>query len=135
MTDEPVKLTELANRGDDRGWSFFLPAHWALFLGNVEDVHPMSIEPGYVRGNHFHRERRELFLVFFTGAWSMRWDSGPDTAVRSKRFDGGGVVMVEIEPMASHAIVNDGSHQLYVVGLSSNAFNSERPDAYPRAVS
>jgi hypothetical protein len=43
-------------------------------------------------------------------------------------------VVIEVSPLASHAVFNDGSEDLFVTGLSDARYNPSHPDAYPRPV-
>ncbi len=54
-------------------------------------------------------------------AWSLHWDSGEGSAVCSRD--------------AAHAVRNDGTEDLYIVGLSDGEYDPAAPDAYPRRVS
>jgi predicted RNase H-like nuclease len=110
-----VRIRELAPRSDARGSSFSLD----------EGYHLATIRPGHVRGNHFHREERELLVVLYTDAWTLAFDSGENTPIETRTYTGSGAVAIEIEPMSAHAIRNDGSVDLhlFVVGNAP---------AYPR---
>ncbi len=130
-----VRCTVLENHGDRRGSSHTLPAEVWRFLGRILDGHVMTVEPGATRGDHYHPVRREILIVQHTDAWSVHWDEGEATGARQRRFEGAGAVLVEVEPLAAHAIRNDGARELYVTALSDGAFDPDRPDARPRPVS
>jgi hypothetical protein len=51
-----------------------------------------------------------------------------------KDFIGAGAVLLEVEPMAAHAIANTGQAPLWIVGLSVGAFDPENPDSFARKV-
>lgn len=125
----------LPDGGDERGSSFALPATWLGSAGGPVDVHVTTLVPGGVRGNHFHRERRELLIVVHQGAWSVHWDEGSEgTPVRSRVFEGRGAVLIEVPPLVSHAVRNDGSAVLQITGLSDGLYDPAAPDAYSRTV-
>lgn len=125
----------LTNSGDGRGASFPLPATWLGELNGALDVHITTLVPGATRGDHYHRARRELLIVLHRGAWSLHWDCGQDTEVRRRDFAGAGAVLIEVAPFAAHAVRNDGTTELSIVGLSEGAFDPVAPDSYPRKVS
>src|SRR6476469_4561461 len=110
-----VRIFELDDRGDQRGSSYTVQQRQFAFLGSVEDVHFSTTLPGHIRGNHFHRLRREVLVVRFEDSWTLAWDLGEGTAPKSMMFDGAGTVVVEIEPLASHAVRNDGQRPLLIV--------------------
>ena len=132
----PPSLTihRLADNGDSRGRNFSLPASSLEFLGAVRDVHFAEIRPGAIRGNHYHVFRRKMVCVHYADAWSLHWDTGPDTPIQRQNFEGSGVVIVEIEPTISHAIRNDGSVEMQMVGFSNLVFDPNNRETYPRQV-
>lgn len=132
--NEKVRITQLEDSADARGSSFTPSLLWQRLLSNNMDIHLMTLRPGFVRGNHYHRNRFEVLLIVYTDVWSLHWDSGPETPAEHHVFSGAGAVMVEIEPLASHAIRNDGASDLQIIGLANIAYEPSSPDAYPRRV-
>lgn len=78
--------------------------------------------------------RREVIIVLLTDERQLAWDHGVDTAVSLNRFCGCGAVIVEVYPLASHAIDNTGKNPLWIIGLSNGAWDAHDPDAYSRQV-
>jgi dTDP-4-dehydrorhamnose 3,5-epimerase-like enzyme len=133
---EASKLTylEVTDSGDERGSSFPVPGSWFSEAFPVRDGHITTLLPGHTRGNHFHRTRQEFFVVMFDDLWSLHWDTGEGTPCQYRQFEGRGTVLVRIQPLASHAIRNDGSDLLRLVGLTDGAYDPVTPDAFPRKV-
>jgi dTDP-4-dehydrorhamnose 3,5-epimerase-like enzyme len=129
-----VRILSLDNHGDQRGFSYSLQARQFAFLGSVKDVHFSATLPGHVRGNHFHRLRKELLVVHFEDSWTLAFDQGEGTAVASRTFAGSGTVAVEIEPLASHAVRNDGQRPLLIFAMTNGIYDPANPDAYGRIV-
>jgi oxalate decarboxylase/phosphoglucose isomerase-like protein (cupin superfamily) len=128
-----LTAVELTNHADARGSSFVVPPE--LLAGfPVVDMHVATIEPGSVRGNHFHLERRELLVVMADDTWSLHWDGGAGTAVHKRDFAGPGAVLVSVPIGSSHAIRNDGSAPMRMVALTNGPYDPDRPDAHPRIV-
>jgi oxalate decarboxylase/phosphoglucose isomerase-like protein (cupin superfamily) len=134
MNDSLVRISSIADTGDERGCSFCVPDVWNRFLSSVSDLHITTIRPGHVRGNHYHARHKEILIVVHQDRWSLHWDSGSGTASEKRVFTGTGAVVIEISPLASHAIVNDGAKDLLIAGISDSRYNPDRPDAYPRPV-
>jgi dTDP-4-dehydrorhamnose 3,5-epimerase-like enzyme len=134
MADSGLKVTILYDSGDDRGSSF--PAPDECFAGGftVRNVHLSTLLPGYVRGNHFHVARHEALMVMSADRWSLHWDSGIGSPVEARSFDGPGAVVIHVPPHASHAIRNDGSAPLHIIGLADGPYDPDAPDAFPRQV-
>jgi len=129
-----VRILSLDNHGDQRGFSYSLQARQFAFLGSVKDVHFSATLPGHIRGNHFHRLRKEVLVVHFEDSWTLAFDQGEGTAVESRTFSGSGTVAVEIEPFASHAVRNDGQRPLLIFAMTNGLYDPAHPDAYGRIV-
>lgn len=134
MKDQSLGVDELPDAGDGRGSSFGVPAEVFGGCFPVADLHIATIEPGAVRGNHFHLVRREVLVVIAAGPWSLHWDEGADTPVRQRSFDKPGAVVVTVPIGMSHAIRNDGAVPIQMVGMTDGPYDPDRPDAYPRPV-
>ena len=127
-----LRIIRVEDHGDSRGSSFTVPS--LDFLDSVRDTHIADILPGAIRGNHYHQQRREVICLRYADRWSLHWDSGADTPIQTKTFAGSGLVIVEIEPLVSHAVRNDGRSTIHMVGFSDSRFDPEQPDSYPREV-
>lgn len=134
MASEELTVTELKDSGDERGSSFPVPEECLGGEFALRDAHLSTLEPGHLRGNHFHVARHEILLVMSTDRWSLHWDSGSGTPVTVRVFDGAGAVLVRVPPYASHAIRNDGSASLHIIGLTDGPYDPVAPDAFTRQV-
>ncbi len=121
--EEKIRVTELINGGDVRGFSFTAPDEALQFLGRVSDMHMASTGPSAVRGNHYHLRRREALVVLPGTRWSLHWDDGEGTHVHRRQFDGSSAVLVLVSPGASHAVRNDDKQRLWLVALSSEPYD------------
>jgi len=129
-----VRIVFLDNRGDQRGFSYSLQDGQLSFLGSVDDVHFSMTLPGHIRGNHFHRLRKEVLVVCFEDCWTLAWDQGEGTIPELRKFEGAGTVVVEIDPLAAHAVRNDGQRPLLIFAMSNGLYDPANPDAYGRIV-
>ncbi|MFN0158435.1 MAG: hypothetical protein ACKVRP_10235 [Bacteroidota bacterium] len=127
-----ISITVLTDRGDNRGSSFSVDQSWSEFLPSPVDLHFTSLHPGGIRGNHYHRVRKEVIVVLHNDEWTLHWDEGVDTPVESRTFAGAGAVLLTVEPLASHAIVNTGKLDLFTMALTDARFDPQQPDSYPR---
>ena len=118
-----IQISELANTGDIRGFSFTAPSGALSFLGRVADIHLASTVPGAVRGNHYHLRRREAIVILPGTAWSLHWDEGEGTAAQHRAFAGKSAVLVVVSPGSSHAVRNDGTTPLWLVASSSEPYD------------
>ncbi len=109
-----VRIIPLPERTDARGTMYPIE----LPFREVAETHAGNLEPGHVRGNHFHPGGRELLVVLYASRWTLYWDTGEGSAVQSRVFEGQGGVQIEIDPGCAHAIVNDGEKELQIVSMA-----------------
>src|SRR5258707_10476108 len=100
---EKIRITELNDSGDARGFSFTAPAEALAFVGRMADVHLASTKPGAVRGNHYHLRRREAIVVLPGAKWSLHWDEGIAEAAQHREFSGERAVVVLVSAGGAHA--------------------------------
>lgn len=118
-----VRIIRLVSTGDERGDSFNVPPEIFSFLGGIADIHLTSLVPGAVRGNHYHLRRREVLMVKHETDWSLYWDVGMGTAVKTSQISGTGVALILIEPGCSHALQNCGTGSMTIFSLNSEAYD------------
>ena len=121
--EQKIRISDLPNSGDGRGFSITTPAEALAFVDRVADVHLASTAPGAIRGNHYHLRRREAIVLLPGTAWSLHWDEGEGMPAQRRTFDGGSTVLVLISPGASHAVRNDGVTPLWLVACSSEPYD------------
>jgi len=119
-----IRIVELANAGDIRGFSFTAPPEALAFLKRILDIHIASTSPGAVRGNHYHLRRREAIVVLPGSPWSFHWDEGDATLAQHRSFEGSSAVLILVSPHSSHAVRNDGSALLWLVACSSETYDA-----------
>jgi dTDP-4-dehydrorhamnose 3,5-epimerase-like enzyme len=129
-----LRTLRVQNGGDTRGLSFSIPKESLGFLGAIRNIHVVTINPGAVRGNHYHQNHQEVLCLLYRDIWSLHWDLGVDTAIQHETFSGAGLLVVHVEPLAAHAVRNDGTADIYMVCFSNTTYNPENPDAHPRKV-
>jgi dTDP-4-dehydrorhamnose 3,5-epimerase-like enzyme len=130
-------ITQLPESTDERGFSFSLSEETIGDL-TVRDVHIAAIHPGHVRGNHYHTKKSELITVVYMDAWSFHWDTGPDTPVNCRNFNGCGAISILVPLLWSHAVKNEGHKDLWLFNATDMSFNRSLPgssqDAHTRKV-
>jgi dTDP-4-dehydrorhamnose 3,5-epimerase-like enzyme len=116
-----MQVLELPNRGDARGLSFVVPDEALEFLSVVGNVHFAATKPGAVRGNHYHLRRREATIVLPGSKWSLHWAKDSNSDSQHREFDGNAAVLLLLWPQTVHAIRNDGSSELWLLAMQSEA--------------
>lgn len=120
---EGFELHELPDRGDGRGAAFFFDPATIEWLGHVAELHVVAIAPGKVRGNHLHRERREIVFVHYEGEVQVAWRAAGTAEAGTLQFEGNGGFVARIEPGTLHAFKNSGAGFVEVVSLSNGHFD------------
>jgi oxalate decarboxylase/phosphoglucose isomerase-like protein (cupin superfamily) len=132
-----LTITQLPDSADKRGMSFSLPEEVIGDLA-IKDVHVAAIHPGHIRGNHYHAKKSEIITVVYKDSWSLHWDTGLGTSVRSRKFQGRGAVSIHVPLLWSHAVKNDGSEDLWLFNVTDMSFDRSLPgsdqDALARKV-
>jgi dTDP-4-dehydrorhamnose 3,5-epimerase-like enzyme len=125
---KPVIINSLKNHKDQRGDSFALSQKSLQYISNICNIHFATICPGYVRGNHYHQEKKEVIVIIYYDIWQFGYCLKNHDEKIIKQFDGQGAVSVEIEPEIAHAIKNTGTKDLFIIGCSSQAYDLNNPD-------
>jgi len=129
-----MKLIRIENAGDDRGSSFSLGGLVGEWIQHPADCHAADIEPGFVRGNHYHTKRREVIVVRYDSGWSLFWDEGAGTKVRSTTVCGSGVVVIHVIPDCSHAIANTGENRIFAIAISDRTYDGASDETRRRVI-
>lgn len=121
--EQKIRITELTNTGDTRGFNSSLPTDALAFVGRMSDVYLAALKPGAIRGNHFHLRRREAIVILPGSKWSFHWDEGEGSPAQHRNYDGSRAILVLVSPAASHAVRNDGQSDIYFVAISSEPYD------------
>ena len=94
----------------------------------------MTLNPGCVRGNHFHHEKREVLIIEHGDEWTLLWDDGSERNSQEKSFTKPGVVTVLVPPGCAHAIENRGAGPMRIVAISDRPYDKGAPDVHRRVL-
>lgn len=112
---------------DERGWSVdpLLAAAGSGFV--PQNVHLVSLAPGCVRGNHYHRYQRERLCIFGSRARIAIVDR--HSGLREEiDLAGEEPWLLEVAPGIAHAVKNIGRQTLYLLCYADRAFDPKQPD-------
>jgi len=128
---EIIRLPRQFHR-EPRGWSFtpFLdPDRIREIAIDWTSFHTVAMEPGTVRGNHYHPKTRE-WLLFCGGTVLLVWQDPDTEEVRQARIEDHHTLVI-IPPGVKHAIKNLSDGLLYLVAFRSPVSDSDREKALP----
>ena len=118
----------LKGSSDARGESFYLPKEVFDYLGSINEMHYVTIKPGAVRGNHYHRDRREVMFLYYADQWEFAWRRVDNPLVDKQIFAGSGGVIIKIDPCVVHAVKNTGNQLLRVICCSNRQLSSDQTE-------
>ncbi len=119
-----LEICTLTGSGNHRGELFQFPDTAFRFLARIAELHYATIEPGGVRGNHYHQEGRECILLAYHGPWRLACRLLKATSTITRAYKGKGAVIIKIDTGVVHAIKNTGDKPLHLVSCSN-----ARPDS------
>jgi dTDP-4-dehydrorhamnose 3,5-epimerase-like enzyme len=114
---------------DHRGWSFAPFKNLELIQQAEVDwnsFHAVSLEPGIVRGNHFHPETTE-WLFFCGGPVRLAWQEDGSLRPESILIENNHTLII-IPPGVSHAVKNESPLTIYLVAFRSPARSGPEPE-------
>jgi UDP-2-acetamido-2,6-beta-L-arabino-hexul-4-ose reductase len=109
---------------DDRGSLFE-----AVKNRNGGQAFLSTTKPGVTRGNHYHFNKVERFLVI-RGQAVIRIRRLFDDVVQEFHVSGHEPVYVDMPPLHTHSISNTGDDELVTLFWSHEIFDPERPDTF-----
>ena len=111
---------------DERGWVIrpiynekgdFIEHEGYEGLGDVKNLHIVSIKPNVIRGNHFHKHQLE-FLLVMGGEVEIVWQHPDENQKNRKTINTREPIVLRVPQNVSHAIKNVSDEIVYVVCYS-----------------
>jgi len=123
-------LSIIDSTNDERGRNYSIPDSAFKFINNISDIHIAEILPQKVRGNHFHKNKKELILVYYKDSWALKWSHHDKNEDHEEFFSGDGVILVEISQNYAHSIENTGNSNLIICAMSNTRYSTNNPDTF-----
>jgi len=112
---------------DNRGWSLKRKQYLEnLMRDKIADIHLVSMKPGGVRANHYHKVLTE-WLYVFGGKSILFWE---DSKGNLRRFNikEKDHFLFKIYPGTKHAVKNRDRKIIYCLALTNRKYNPKNPD-------
>lgn len=90
-------------------------------------------KPGAIRGNHYHKRKKEIICVI-EGEAMMRMRNGGDNEIKEYSVSGKKLQAFEMPLGWTHNVENTGKEELKLLIWASEIFNPEDPDTYAEKV-
>jgi dTDP-4-dehydrorhamnose 3,5-epimerase-like enzyme len=129
---QDIEITKIENYGDTRGALYNISDGDLQFLDKIQNIHFGKIRPNSVRGNHYHRQSREMLIISYSDAWTLAWAKKVSAQIFTKEFTGSGAIMIKINKGVVHTLKNNGDKDLELIALSNIRFSKENTDAFSR---
>jgi dTDP-4-dehydrorhamnose 3,5-epimerase-like enzyme len=129
---QDIEIKTIENYGDARGDLYNISDADLQFLDRIQNIHFGKIHPNFVRGNHYHRQTKEMLIVSYSDAWTLAWAKQDTARISTQEFIGSGAVLIKINKGVAHALKNSGDEDLTLIALSSKRFSRENADAFTR---
>jgi UDP-2-acetamido-2,6-beta-L-arabino-hexul-4-ose reductase len=126
-----VKTKKLKIHSDERGWLAEILREDEI-KEKIKQVYVATIEPGFVRGNHYHLKRKEWFFVL-KGEGKL-YLKDPKTRKKILKISEKTKRVVEISPKIIHAIKNTGKEPLYLISIQNDLYDPRNPDTFPEII-
>ena len=122
MNESSVQIEKVVLYADRRGF-VFEPATEQELAGQ-KNTHVVVTEPGYIRGNHYHKKGREVLVLL--GPALVRYRE--DGQVRDVDVPAGQALKFTFPPGVPHAFKNIGSQPMILAAFNTMVHDRANPD-------
>lgn len=123
------KIQELKIHPDRRGW-FIEMLKANKTNREIKQISVASIRPDKVRGNHYHLNKTEWFLVI--GGKAEFYLENPKTKEKVRlKLNSKKPKVITVFPKMAHAVKNIDNKIIYFIEADSQIYNHKKPDATP----
>jgi dTDP-4-dehydrorhamnose 3,5-epimerase-like enzyme len=129
---QDIEITAIENYGDTRGDLYNISDVDLQFLDKIQNIHFGKIHPNFIRGNHYHRQTKEMLIISYSDSWSLAWARKDSSQISIREFTGSGAVLIKINEGVAHTLKNNGDKDLELIALSNKGFSKENTDAFSR---
>jgi UDP-2-acetamido-2,6-beta-L-arabino-hexul-4-ose reductase len=123
-----MSIRDVEIREDDRGKSASI-----FGMGAAGEVIYASIIPGKIRGNHYHKFKKELFCVI-EGIAKFKMRNIETGEKREYKVSGDKLQIIEIFPLWTHSVENIGNTDVKFIEWANMPYNPASPDSFSEAV-
>jgi len=123
-----INVRLLEKKVDDRGFLFEV-LRAEQVNAPFGQIFVSSVMPGKVKGNHFHKRKREWYLAI-RGKVKVHFLDTKSGERKEIILDEKKPSIVEIPIGVSHAITNEGKKEAVILSYISESFNKDDPDTF-----
>lgn len=123
-----LEICMLTGASDRRGDRFQFPGNAFRFLVGINELHYATMEPGSVRGNHYHPQVKECILLADQDSWRLAWRPHKAVSTITREYKGKGAVIIKIDAGVARVIKNIGNEPLHLVSCSNARCGGADPE-------
>lgn len=124
-----IKVKELNIKSDERGWLTEVLSSNDIDNTDFGLIHLSTANPGFIKGNHYHKRKTEWFCVIKGEGKLMLTDL--KTKEKQEIYLGEEELkVVEIPPYILHSIENIGKEEMYLLAYVDESFDQKNPDTF-----
>jgi len=113
---------------DERGKMFQV-----FDLGNLGEVLFATVKPNCVRGDHYHKKKRELFCLV-KGSAVFKTRNVQTGEKKEIPLSGKSPCVLEILPWWTHSVTNIGEDEAEFLEWCDTPYNPDNPDSFREKV-
>lgn len=122
-------IKKLKIHSDERGWLVEI-LRQDQTKKPIKQIYIASIEPGHIRGNHYHLKRTEWFFIL-KGEGRLYLKDLKSNRKKIIKVSEKLKRTIEIPPFVAHALKNTGRETLYLVSAQNDVYYPKNPDTFP----
>jgi dTDP-4-dehydrorhamnose 3,5-epimerase-like enzyme len=119
-------IKKLKTHSDQRGWLAEILRQDQI-KRPIKQIYVASIEPGHIRGNHYHQKRTEWFFIV-KGEGKLCLKDLKTKRKKVLKLSEKLKRVIEVPPNTIHAIKNTGKETLFLVSAQDDLYNPKKPD-------
>jgi len=102
-------------------------------IPGVGQIFYATTKPGAIRGNHYHKRKKEYFCII-EGEAKIRLRNRDNNEVEEHIVSGDRPEIIEMKINWTHNIENIGDTEMKLLAWTNEIFNPENPDTYAEEV-
>lgn len=122
-----VKRIKLDLKADQRGWLVNLTP--PLLETQVKHMFIATIEPGHIRGNHYHKRKTEWLLVL-VGRCVVKLTDVTTKESRETDLDASEPTLVTVPINQEVKIINHTNQPATIMAIFNEPFDPQDPDVF-----
>ena len=125
-----IEIKKLEIKKDERGWLTELLRREEL--GNNTKFGQFVIttaNPGYVKGNHYHKRKTEWFCVI-KGRAEVTFENVKTKEEKTIVLDEKEPTIVKIKPFTNHSVKNIGKEEMYLLAYVDDVYDEKDSDTH-----